>query len=53
MTILVVLSAASASDTCLCVILSSALVASSKNSIFGPGAIARAIMMRCFWPPEI
>ena len=32
--------------------LSSALVASSKRMIRGRWTIARAIRMRCFWPPE-
>ena len=41
------------SDTIFWVMLSRALVASSNRSTFGPGAIARAIISRCFWPPEI
>ena len=43
----------SASLTCRCVTLSSALVASSKNSTLGLGATARAMRMRWRWPPEI
>ncbi len=45
--------ASSASETCFCVLLSRALVASSKNSSLGLGAMARAIISRCFCPPEI
>ena len=41
------------SETRFCVILSRALVASSNIRIFGLGAIALAIMSRCFWPPDI
>ena len=41
------------SDTCFCVLLSRALVASSKMRIFGLGATARAIIRRWRWPPEM
>ena len=43
----------SASETCFWVLLSRAEVASSNIRIRGFGAMARAIMMRCFWPPEM
>mmetsp|Transcript_1439 Transcript_1439/g.3871 ORF Transcript_1439/g.3871 Transcript_1439/m.3871 type:complete len:108 (-) Transcript_1439:1735-2058(-) len=33
--------------------LSRALVASSRSRILGCRMIARAIAMRCFWPPEM
>ena len=53
MTILVQRILSRASETCFCVMLSSAEVASSRSRSLGFGATARAIMMRCFWPPEI
>ena len=53
MTILVHFSFSRESDTIFCVILSSALVASSNIRTFGFGAIARAIMSLCRCPPEI
>mmetsp|Transcript_40110 Transcript_40110/g.79316 ORF Transcript_40110/g.79316 Transcript_40110/m.79316 type:complete len:108 (+) Transcript_40110:79-402(+) len=43
----------SASWTMCSFSLSSALVASSNRSTFGLRITARAIAMRCFWPPEI
>ena len=53
MTMRVHLRPSSASETCFCVLLSSAEVASSKIRIFGLAATARAIIRRCFCPPEM
>ena len=52
MTILVHLSLSRASETWRWVLLSRALVASSNIRILGLGATARAIIRRCFCPPE-
>ena len=46
-------SRSSDSDTFFCVMLSSALVASSNIRIFGFGAMARAIISRWRCPPDM
>ena len=53
MTTRVQFSLSSASDTCFWVLLSRAEVASSKIRIRGLGAMALAIIIRCFCPPEM